>query len=302
MIERDFVKQKKREYQVQEFISATLRNVGHSYTELQRTPLGDKVIIHTSRPGLIVGRKGQNIGRLTETLQKAFGLENPQVEISEVESPELDARIVAERIASSLEHFGSNRFKGIMHKTLENVLSAGALGVEIKLSGKLPGSRAKSWRIYGGHLKKCGDAAIVHVRKGRVVAKLKSGVIGIKVDILPPNITMPDSIRFITAEKEAVEDEKAKPAETSGSDKKEDGSTDKESEAGKKEPESPEGEPGKSEKESVSENNDVIVAEKAENETAEAPESSSEPKEKKPAPKTKRAGKKKESDKEPEKK
>ena len=203
MIERDFVRQKKREFQVQEFISSTLRNVGHSYTELQRTPLGDKVIIHTSRPGLIVGRKGQNIGKLTETLQGQFDLENPQVEISEVEDPDLDARIIAERIGSSLEHFGSNRFKGIMHKTMENVLAAGAVGVEIKLSGKLPGSRAKSWRIYGGHLKKCGDAAIVHVRKAIVIARLKSGVIGIQVSILPPGITMPDTIRFISQEKEA---------------------------------------------------------------------------------------------------
>jgi len=58
MIERDFVKQKKREFQVQKFITSTLKNVGHSYTEIQRTPLGEKIIIHTSRPGLIVGRKG----------------------------------------------------------------------------------------------------------------------------------------------------------------------------------------------------------------------------------------------------
>ena len=302
MIERDFVRQKKREYQVQEFISATLRNVGHSYTELQRTPLGDKVIIHTSRPGLIVGRKGQNISKLTETLQKEFRLENPQVEISEVATPELDARIVAERIASSLEHFGSNRFKGIMHKTLENVLAAGALGVEIKLSGKLPGSRAKSWRIYGGHLKKCGDAAIVHVRKGRVVAKLKSGVIGIQVDILPPDIVMPDTIRFIITEEEPAEDEKTKSAGESGSDKKEAESPEEGSGAGKKESESQDSESGKGEKEVVSESKDAVaVAEKAENEKAEVPESGSEQKEKKSVSKTKRAGKKKESAKQQEK-
>jgi len=203
MIERDFVKQKKREFHVQKFITTTLKNVGHSFTEIQRTPLGEKIIIHTSRPGLIVGRKGQNIRALTESLQSRFDLENPQVEISEVEHPDLDASIVAERIASALERFGSNRFKGIMHKTLENVLSAGALGVEIRLAGKLPSSRAKAWRIYGGHLRKCGEAAIVYVRKATVIAKLKSGVIGIQVDILPPDITMPDTIRLIEPETEA---------------------------------------------------------------------------------------------------
>ncbi len=202
MIERDFVRQKKREFQVQEFISESLKNVGHSYTELQRTPLGDKVIIHSSRPGLIVGRKGQNISKLTGILKTRFNLENPQVEISDVENPMLDAKIVAERIASSLERFGSNRFKGIMHKTMDEILSSGALGVELRLSGKLPSSRAKSWRVYGGHLKKCGDAAIMNVRKATVIAKLKSGVIGIQVNILPASIVMPDAIIIREAEVE----------------------------------------------------------------------------------------------------
>lgn len=212
MIERDFVRQKKREFQVQEFISANLKNVGHSYTELQRTPLGDKVIIHTSRPGLIVGRKGQNISKLTEILKKRFNLENPQVEISDVQNPMLDANIVAERIASSLERFGSNRFKGIMHRAMEDTLSAGALGVEVRLSGKLPSSRAKSWRVYGGHLKKCGDAAIMNVRKASTIATLKSGVIGIQVNILPSSIIMPDAIiiREAEGEKKSPEPEQAK--------------------------------------------------------------------------------------------
>jgi len=208
MIERDFVKQKKKEFQVQEFISATLKNVGHSFTELQRTPLGEKVIIHTSRPGLVVGRRGQNIIKLTELLRTKFKLENPQVEISEVEHPDLIAKIVGERIASALERFGSNRFKGIMHKTMADVLGAGAKGVEIRLSGKLPGSRAKSWRVYGGYLKKCGDTAVMYVSKANVVAKLKSGIIGIQVSILPPGITMPDSIKQIEPAEEKEKSEK----------------------------------------------------------------------------------------------
>ena len=197
MIEREFVEQKKKEFQIQEFVSETLKNAGHSHTKLQRTPLGEKVVIFTSRPGLIVGRKGQTISKLTETLKKKFGLENPQVEISEVGRPLLDARIVAERIASELERFGSNRFKGIMHKALDDVLAAGAIGVEIRLSGKLPGARAKSWRVAGGYLRKCGDAAVTFVNKSILSAKLKPGIIGIKVKIMPPGIVMPDEIRLI---------------------------------------------------------------------------------------------------------
>src|SRR3989338_5817332 len=197
MIEREFVEQKKKEFQIQEFVSETLKNAGHSHTKLQRTPLGEKVIIYTSRPGLIVGRKGQTISKLTEVLKKKFGLENPQVEIAEVEYPKLDSRIVAERIAAELERFGANRFKAIMHKVSEDVLSSGAVGIEIRLAGKLPGARAKRWRVAGGYLRKCGDAAVTFVNKSIFSAQLKPGVIGIQVKIMPPGIVMPDEIRFI---------------------------------------------------------------------------------------------------------
>ena len=100
MIEREFVNQRKREFQSQEFIAESMKNVGHSHTKLQKTPLGEKITIYTSRPGLVVGRKGQNISKLTKTLKEKFNFENPQIEISEVENVNLDATIVAERIAS----------------------------------------------------------------------------------------------------------------------------------------------------------------------------------------------------------
>ncbi len=204
MIEREFVEQKKKEFQIQEFVSETLKNAGHSHTKLQRTPLGAKVVIYTSRPGLIVGRKGQTISKLTEVLKKKFGLENPQVEIAEVSNPNLDSRIVAEKIASDLERFGSNRFKGIMHKAAEDVLASGAIGVEIRLSGKLPGARAKSWRVAGGYLRKCGDAAMTYVNTTIHAALLKPGIIGIQVRIMPSGITMPDEIKFAEEEKPAA--------------------------------------------------------------------------------------------------
>ena len=204
MIEREFVEQKKKEFQIQEFVSETLKDAGHSHTKLQRTPLGEKVVIYTSRPGLIVGRKGQTISKLTEVLKKKFGLENPQIEIAEVSNPNLDSRIVAEKIASDLERFGSNRFKGIMHKASEDVLASGAIGVEIRLSGKLPGARAKSWRVAGGYLRKCGDAAMSFVNTTIHAALLKPGIIGIQVRIMPSGIIMPDEIKMKEEEKVAV--------------------------------------------------------------------------------------------------
>lgn len=183
-----------KEFMIEEHIQSNLKNVGHSSTSLKRTPLGDKVIIKASRPGFIVGRKGEKIKALTESIRKGFGLDKPQIEIEEVENVNLDANIVAERIASTLERFGAGRFKGIGHKVMEDVMNSGALGIEILITGKIPGTRAKRWRFYQGYLKKCGDVAVAGVLKSKTVAKLKTGIIGIQVSIMPPDLVLPDNI------------------------------------------------------------------------------------------------------------
>ena len=212
MIERKFVKEKLKEYQIKEYVSDTLRNVGHSDTKLQRTPLGEKIIVSASRPGLVVGRKGENIKKLTNTLKNKFGLENPQIEIEEVEDPNLNAQIVAERIASTIERFGIQKFKGVGHKTLQDVMNAGALGVEIIMSGKIPSQRARRWRFYKGYLKKSGDVSN-YMLKAITFANLKTGAIGVKVTIMPPALKLPDDVKVRPEEEvaaaPAVEEEKS---------------------------------------------------------------------------------------------
>ena len=216
MIERKFIAQKMKEFQIQEYITNNLENVGHSHTKMIKTPLGEKIVIYASRPGLIVGRKGSNIKQLTKTLRKKFQLENPQIEVSEVDSPNLDAKIVTEKIVDALEKFGSEKFKAVGHKVMTEVMKAGALGIEIVISGKVPSSRAKSWRFYSGYLKKCGDIAIVGVRKADAQAQLKSGIIGVKVRIMPADLKLPDDIKLIerketTLKEEKVEESKEEP-------------------------------------------------------------------------------------------
>ncbi|PLW80264.1 30S ribosomal protein S3 [Candidatus Woesearchaeota archaeon] len=200
MIERKFISDKLKEFQVQEYLTENLKNVGHSNTKIQKSPLGDKVIITASRPGLIIGRQGANIKTLTKTLKNKFKLENPQIEINEVEKPNLDAQIVAEGIAGNLERYGSQRFKGIGHKVMTDVLRDGAIGVEILISGKIPSSRAKTWRFYAGYLKKCGNIALTDVKTSYASAQLKTGTVGIIVKIMPANIRLPYDIRLIGEE------------------------------------------------------------------------------------------------------
>ena len=222
MIERAIVEDNVKEFQIQEYVANQLRNVGHSHIKLQKTPLGEKIIIYASRPGLIVGRKGQNIKKLTEELKNNFKLENPQIEINEVENINLDSQIVAERIASSLEKFGIQRFKGVGHRVLTDVMNAGALGVEILMSGKIPSSRAKRWRFYLGYLKKCGDIALTGVNTSYSVAGIKTGVIGIQVRIMPPQTKLPDDITILDEPIEVVEevDEKKEKEEKKVKEKK----------------------------------------------------------------------------------
>jgi small subunit ribosomal protein S3 len=202
VIERKFVNQHIKEFEIKEYVRSNLSRVGLSDVKLQRTPLGEKIIISTSRPGLVVGRSGANISKLTKDLKQVFGLENPQIEIEEVINIGLDANIIAEMIANSLEKFGLSRFKGIGHKAMANVMDAGALGVEILISGKIPSARAKTWRFYQGYLKKCGDIAVSQVKTAYSYANLKTGTVGIRVKIMTPDIKLPDNIKIKREEPE----------------------------------------------------------------------------------------------------
>jgi small subunit ribosomal protein S3 len=207
MIERKFVSQKIKEYEIKEYIQKSLNRVGLSDVKLQRTPLGEKIIISSSRPGLVVGRSGSNISKLTKDLKSEFELENPQIEIEEIKQIGLDANIISEMIANSLERFGIARFKGIGHKALSDVMNAGAYGVEILISGKVPSSRAKTWRFYQGYLKKCGDIAVSKISVAYSIAKLKIGIVGIKVSIMTPDIELPDKIKVNPENVEEVVEE-----------------------------------------------------------------------------------------------
>ncbi len=206
MIERSFITSNLMKHEIHDFILNFLKERSVARTEVKKTPLGENIIIYCTKPGKVVGRKGNNIALLTKELKKKFNLENPQLEVSEITDQDLDAVVVAQRIALSLERYGSKRFKSIMHKSAESVMRAGAKGVEIILSGKIPSSRAKSWRVFYGYLKKSGDLALTQVKAAKEFAVLKSGVVGIKVNIMPADLTSPDDVSEIIKEESVVEE------------------------------------------------------------------------------------------------
>src|SRR3989338_9009753 len=136
MNERKIVADKKEEYAIREYVKSVSGKGKASDIKIERTPVGERIIIFTTRPGLIIGSRGESIQHLTRVLQKRFNLENPKIEVMEITNPEFDAKSVADSIATALERFGSNSFKARAYGALERLKSAGALGAEIVLSGK----------------------------------------------------------------------------------------------------------------------------------------------------------------------
>ncbi len=185
MEERKFVSMAKEELGVKNFIRREFGKGKISSVKIEYTPIGEKVIITTPKPGVIIGRRSESIENLTEILKKKFKMENPHIEIQEIKVKELDAQLVADNIALSIERFGSLRFKAIAYKALEEMKKAGALGGEIVLSGRLPSERAKTWRFKFGYLKKTGNQRKL-VDKAQTAAQDNAGVVGIEVLILRP--------------------------------------------------------------------------------------------------------------------
>ncbi|MEK6807865.1 MAG: 30S ribosomal protein S3 [Nanoarchaeota archaeon] len=217
MIEREFIKDRMKYVEVKEYIDSQIgKMAGIGKILIEKTPLGEKIIIEASRPGIVIGRAGKTISELTNTLKVKYKLENPQIDVKEVVCPQISAAIVARKIASDLERFGPARFKAIGYKAMQDALNAGALGAEIRISGRgVPGQRAMSWRFYGGYMKKCGQIALEGVDFSVAPANLHSGTVGIQVFIMPPTVILPDRVRAkeIPAQV-AVQVQEAKPAET----------------------------------------------------------------------------------------
>src|SRR3989344_8135595 len=99
MEEKKFVNFKKEELGVREYIKNELGKGRISEVIIEYTPIGERIVVSTSRPGLVIGRKGEKIAELTRVLKKRFKLDNPHIEIEEITEPLLDAKLVADEIA-----------------------------------------------------------------------------------------------------------------------------------------------------------------------------------------------------------
>ena len=193
MIEKKFVDEGVRRVKTRQFIERELEKAGVVDVAIQRTTLATRIGITSEKPGLIIGRKGKNIQDLAEVIQNTLGVENPQIEVVDVQNSDLEPAIIARFVGGMLKR--GLKPKKVLHRALERVMSAGAIGCEIILQGKLQGKGAKGRkeRIVGGYIKKAGDPT-KFIKKAHEAAIMKQGIIGIKVHIVPPNVVFPDKI------------------------------------------------------------------------------------------------------------
>lgn len=204
MIEKDFVTEGLRRTKIDEYLEKELERAGYGGMEIQVTPLGTMVIVYAERPGMVIGRGGKTVRAITQNLKNKFDLDNPQVEVKEVDVPELNARIMASKIANMLQR--GMHFRRVAYSTIRRIMGAGAQGVEVTISGKIRGSRSAVAKFTEGYIKKCGEPATKFVEEGFATAPLKPGVLGIVVRIMPPEAVLPDKVDILAPIAEPVEE------------------------------------------------------------------------------------------------
>ena len=193
--ERKFVAENVRRVLLKEYLMNEVKRAGFGGLEIKRTPMGTSVCLETERPGLVIGRKGQTIKNLTTAIEEKYGFENPAIDVKEVKDPNLNAQIMAEKLAFSLERGWHFRRAG--HSTVRRIMDSGAKGCHIILAGKLTGQRHRTEKFKEGNIKFCGETKDNFMDHGYAVAKLKMGVIGVTVEIMSKDAKMPADITVL---------------------------------------------------------------------------------------------------------
>jgi small subunit ribosomal protein S3 len=212
MIEKDFVTEGLKRTKIDEYLENELERAGYGGMDVQVTPLGTMVVVYAERPGMVIGRGGKTVRSITQTLKNDFDLDNPQVEVKEVDVPELNPKIMAYKIASMLQR--GMHFRRVAYSTIRRIMGAGAQGVEVTISGKIRGSRSAVAKFVEGYIKKCGEPSTRFVKEGFATVQLKPGVLGIFVRIMPPEAVLPDKVDILPPKIESVEETEEKVEET----------------------------------------------------------------------------------------
>jgi small subunit ribosomal protein S3 len=202
VIERIFVEEGIKKVRMDEYFRTELERAGYGGMDIKRTPMGTQITVNVEKPGMIIGKDGRRIKRLTEEIVRRQELDNPQIDVQPIAVPELNAQLMANRLAKLIERGWHFRRAG--RSTLQRIMDRGALGCEITMSGKLKGPRGRMEKMVAGYIKHCGSIAEEIVDKGYAIAHKKAGVIGVRVWIVRPDSGIPDtfSMKVVIKEEE----------------------------------------------------------------------------------------------------
>ncbi|HEY1248240.1 MAG TPA: 30S ribosomal protein S3 [Nitrososphaera sp.] len=182
-----------RNMELNEFLAQALKDAGYGGIEVQKTPVGARITVYVTRPGLAIGRKGVGIKDLMSKIEQNFGLQNPQISVLEVSNPELNPNIMCNRIAQLIER--GTAFRRASMWSLNTIMSAGALGVEVTISGKLRTERAHFEKHTIGIVPKSGEDANKIVRTGITHVLTKMGLMGIQLRI-SSKVAVPEDFQY----------------------------------------------------------------------------------------------------------
>jgi small subunit ribosomal protein S3 len=178
---KNVIKNNFRNMELNEFLGEALKDAGYGGIEVQKTPVGARITVYVTRPGLAIGRKGVGIKDLMTKLEQKFGLQNPQISVLEIPNPELNPQIMCNRIAQLIER--GTAFRRAAMWSLNTIMSAGALGVEVTISGKLRTERAHFEKHTIGIVPKSGEVSDKIVKRGLSHVLTKMGLMGIQLKI-----------------------------------------------------------------------------------------------------------------------
>lgn len=180
--------------EVDELLADEYEGAGYGGITLTKTPLGTQINLFAMRPGRVIGKRGRAIKSASARLETELGLPNPQITVVEVEVPEMNPQIMASRVANALER--GVHFRRAIFWSLRRIMDSGAIGCEVILKGPLRSSRSRFEKVVEGYVPKSGDPALRYVRTATMHVKMKRGVLGVTVNIVPPDAKFPDKVEL----------------------------------------------------------------------------------------------------------
>ena len=202
-----------RNAELDEYLKNEIADSGYGGVDILKTPVGTRITLFVTRPGIVIGRRGTGIRSLTENIETKFKIQNPQISVLEIEVPELYPQIMCNRIAHNVRR--GTAFRRAALWALNSIMGAGAMGAEISVSGKLRSERAHHEKHRAGIVLKSGETAKRIVREATSDVLLKMGLYGIKVkiaikDAIPHEIEIKENTEKETDTK-PIKEEKPSP-------------------------------------------------------------------------------------------